>query len=57
MINFVVGFIVIAIVGGATIYIVREKKKGVKCIGCPDSARCSGSCSGCVGGCNGDGSC
>jgi hypothetical protein len=28
------------IVGGATAYIVKEKKKGRKCIGCPYSATC-----------------
>lgn len=52
MVDFVVGFVILAIVGGAVAYIVKEKKKGVKCIGCPDSAVCSGQCSGCNGGCN-----
>ena len=33
------------IVGAATLYIVISKKKGKKCIGCPDSPNCS-SCSG-----------
>ena len=28
------------IVGGATAYIIKEKKKGRKCIGCPHSATC-----------------
>ena len=28
------------VVGGAIFYIVREKKKGNKCIGCPYSASC-----------------
>lgn len=35
------------IVGGAAGYIYRAKKKGVKCIGCPNGASCSGNCSGC----------
>lgn len=37
------------IVGGAAGYVYRSKKKGVKCIGCPDGAKCSGQCSGCQG--------
>lgn len=38
---------VAAIVAGIVVYICRAKKKGVKCIGCPDSAGCSGNCAGC----------
>ena len=36
-----------AIIGGAIMYIVKAKKKGVKCIGCPSGGTCSGKCSGC----------
>jgi len=32
-------------------YIYKQKKKGVQCIGCPDSKTCSGHCSGCNGNC------
>ena len=39
---------IIAILGGAVCYIVRAKKKGSKCIGCPDSG-CNGQCAGCKG--------
>lgn len=39
--------IIALIVGGAGFYIIRSKKKGKKCIGCPDSARCSGECASC----------
>ena len=35
------------ILGGAVGYIWKQKKKGVKCIGCPDRGSCSGNCSGC----------
>lgn len=38
------------ILGGASVYIYRAKKKGRKCIGCPDAPICGkncGSCSGC----------
>lgn len=36
------------IVGAAILYIRKEKKKGVKCIGCPYAATCgkNGGCSG-----------
>ena len=30
----------VLIVGGALLYIVKAKKNGRKCIGCPDSASC-----------------
>ena len=35
------------ILGGAAGYVYKAKKKGAKCIGCPDGSKCSGSCSGC----------
>lgn len=54
MVNFIVAAIIIALVALATIYIVREKKRGVKCIGCPMAGTCSQhhggvSCSGSCG--------
>ena len=35
------------ILGGAAGYIYKAKRKGVKCIGCPDGGKCSGCCSSC----------
>ena len=52
MINVVLVLIIIAIVGGALAYIRKEKKRGVRCVGCPDAGACSGSCNGC--GCDSD---
>jgi hypothetical protein len=49
-IDYVVIALVAAIVGLAAWYIIRSKKKGVKCIGCPDGASCNGRCPGCVRG-------
>ena len=48
MTNFLVILVVAIIVGLAIAYIVREKKRGVKCIGCPSAATCpnSGKCKG-----------
>ena len=51
--NILATLAVVLILGGAIFYIVRSKKKGVKCIGCPDGAKCAGKCSGCSGNCSG----
>ena len=40
---------ILLIVGGAVIYIVRAKRRGTKCIGCPHSGECRGGCQGCTG--------
>jgi len=47
MTTFIVGMIIVIIVGAAIAYIIKEKRKGVKCIGCPDGATCSGKCGAC----------
>ena len=47
VIDYVVIFAVLAIVGGATAYIIRAKKRGRGCIGCPDSKTCGGGCGNC----------
>lgn len=39
--SFIVGLIIVAIVGAAVAYIIKEKKKGVKCIGCPSAGACA----------------
>lgn len=39
--DLVVAVIIGVIVGLAIFYIRREKKKGVKCIGCPFAGECS----------------
>ena len=49
--SIVIGVIVL-IVGGALAYIVWAKKKGQKCIGCPDSKTCGGSCTSCAYDCH-----
>ena len=49
MANILVLLVVGLIVGCAAGYIYKEKKKGVKCIGCPHGATCGGNCSGCSG--------
>ncbi len=41
MSNIIVIFILALILGGAISYIVRAKKKGIKCIGCDSSKSCN----------------
>ena len=43
--NAVVIIILAAIVAGIVIYLVRAKKRGEKCIGCPYAKQCEGKCS------------
>ena len=47
--NILIIAIVAVIIGLAVSYIRKEKKRGVKCIGCPNGCSCSGNCSGCTG--------
>lgn len=41
MTDFIIAGILVIIVGVAVIYIVRSKKSGAKCIGCPAGGCCS----------------
>lgn len=40
MIDLIVGGIILLIVGGAVWYVVKAKKTGAKCIGCPAGSHC-----------------
>ena len=50
--------VIVIVIGAAVAYIIKAKKSGKKCIGCPDSCscssnkkmKCSGSCPSCHGG-------
>ncbi|MBQ8526910.1 MAG: FeoB-associated Cys-rich membrane protein [Lachnospiraceae bacterium] len=58
MANVIVVGILALILGISVTYIVKAKKAGVKCIGCPAGATCSGHCNGtgsgdCMGSCSG----
>lgn len=50
MVNILIAALLVLILGGAALYLYREKKKGRRCVGCPDSAAClhcrGGSCCG-----------
>ena len=41
MIDVIVAVIIISIVLLALLYIRKEKKKGIQCVGCPFSSECS----------------
>ena len=52
--NYLAIGLIFIIVGGAVAYIIKAKRSGQKCIGCPDSKNCSsGECSAGCSGCNG----
>ena len=51
--NTILILVIAAIIGSAALYIYKEKKRGVKCIGCPEGCSCSGNCGSC-GGCSSD---
>ncbi len=42
MADLIVGGILIVIVSAAITYIVKAKKKGIQCIGCPAAGQCAG---------------
>ena len=42
--DYIVLAIIALAIGGAVAYIVRAKKSGQKCIGCPYAKSCSGGC-------------
>lgn len=37
---------IVLAVGGALFYIVRAKRRGARCIGCPHAKSCGGGCRG-----------
>lgn len=59
MIDFIVAVILVVIVGTAICYIIKAKKKGVKCIGCPEGCNCGKASEdlGCSCSCDGGSNC
>lgn len=41
MVNVIIVAVLLAIVAAAARYVYKEKKRGVKCVGCPDGCCCS----------------
>ena len=58
LVDWIVIAVIALIIGGAAAYIIKAKKSGKKCIGCPDSCSCGAKskdqdgCSCCGGGCH-----
>ncbi len=50
LVDIIVVIVVFVIITVAIMYIRREKKRGVRCIGCPSAGQCSGHCNGSCGG-------
>ena len=38
--------VIVLILTLAAVYVIKAKKKGKKCIGCPEGGHCDGCCSG-----------
>ncbi len=47
MTDFLVAAVIALIVGGASLFIYKEKKSGAKCIGCPHAKSCGPKHCGC----------
>ena len=41
--------VILLVIGAAVAYIIKAKRSGKKCIGCPDSGSCGGACHACDG--------
>ena len=46
-IDFIIIAVIILIIGGAVFYIIKAKKSGQKCVGCPYSKSCGKSSNNC----------
>ena len=46
IVDYIAIAVVALIVGAAVFYIVRAKKRGEKCVGCPYAKQCGGKCNG-----------
>lgn len=42
--NFIIAAVLSVIIGAVAFYLIRSKKRGRGCIGCPCSKQCSGGC-------------
>ena len=52
LIDVIVSVVLVLIIGGAIAYIVRSKKQGEVCIGCPYAKQCARGKGGCSGACH-----
>lgn len=54
--NYILIAILVLIIGAAAVYVIKSKKRGAKCIGCPSAKECAEKTSGCNG-CSGGNGC
>ncbi len=47
MSDYIILGIIIVIIAAAIIYVIKQKKSGAKCIGCPHGSKCSSCGCGC----------
>ncbi len=52
--NITIAVLLAVIIGGAAWYVIRAKRRGGKCIGCPHSKSCASRQNGCSSCCSGD---
>ena len=49
--NVITVIVLLVVIGAAAIYVIKAKRNGRKCIGCPNGG-CSGECAACGYDCN-----
>lgn len=49
MTDVIVVAVILVIVAAAAAYIIKAKRSGVKCVGCPAGSTCNGACQSCSG--------
>ena len=49
LVDVIVIAVIVLIIGAAVAYIIKQKRSGKRCIGCPDAATCNGNCAMCRG--------
>ena len=42
--NFIIIAIIVLVLGGVVFYLIKAKKRGDRCIGCPYAKKCGGKC-------------
>lgn len=47
IVDYIAIAVILLIVGAAAFYLIRAKRRGEKCVGCPYAKQCGGKCGGC----------
>ena len=42
--NAIIIAVLVLVIGAAALYVIRAKKRGTKCVGCPYAEQCGGRC-------------